>query len=132
MHPRAFEKHKISYEALLLKPNTLGISELLTNFTADVSRCETLVAHNIKRDLKTLSRELLRNRMKEINVNTYCTMEQTKKFCNCKDKRNRTKYPTLDEFHQKLFDVPLDNTKKHNSFYDVEMCAKSYFKYIIS
>ena len=50
-------------------------------------------------------------------------MEQTKIFCNCKDKRNRLKYHTLDELHQKRFDVPLDNTKKHNSCYDVEMCA---------
>ena len=96
---------------------------------ADVSRCETLVAHKIKSDLKTLNNELLRNDMDEINVNTYCTMEQTKQFCNSKDKRNRLRYPRLDELHQKLFTSPLDNTMAHNSCYDVEMCAKCYFKY---
>ena len=129
IHPRAIEIHKISYEALLQKPNTLDISELLTNFTADVSRCGTLVAHSMTSDLKTLNKELLRNDMNEINVNTYCTMEQTKKFCNSKDKINRIKFPTLTELHQKLFDIPLDDTKAHHSCYDVEMCAKCYFQF---
>ena len=129
IHPRAIEKHKIDYEALLQKTNTLEITELLTKFVADVSRCETLVAHNMKGDLKTLNNELLRHDMEEINVNTYCTMEQTKQFCNSKDKRNRLKYLRLDELHQKLFNSPLDNTMAHNSCYDVEMCAKCYFKY---
>ena len=79
--------------------------------------------------MRTLNKELLRNDMKEINVNTYCTMEQTKKFCNSKDKINRIKFPTLNELHQTLFDCPIDETKAHNSCYDVEMCAKCYFKF---
>ena len=128
IHPRAIEKHKITYEALLQKPNTLEISELLTKFTADALRCQTLVAHNMKSDLNTLNKELLRNSMNEINVNTYCTMEQTKRFCNSKDKRNRVKNPRLDELHQKLFNSPIDSTMAHNSCYDVEICAKCYFQ----
>ena len=79
--PRAIDKHKITYEVLLQKTSTLEITELLTKFMADVSRCETLVAHNMKSDLKTLNNVLLRHDMEEINVNTYCTMEQTKQFC---------------------------------------------------
>ena len=56
IHPRATYVHKITYEALLQKPNSLSITELLTRFMADVSRCKTLVAHNIKSDVKTLNK----------------------------------------------------------------------------
>jgi DNA polymerase-3 subunit epsilon len=129
IHPRAVEIHKISYSLLITKPNSLEISELLNTFMADVLKCETLISHNIKCDLKTLNRELLRNDMTEINVNTYCTMAETKQFCNSKDKINRIKFPTLNELHQKLFDCPIDKTKAHNSCYDVEMCANCYFKF---
>ena len=114
---------------MINKPNNLEIVELLKTFMADVLRCKTLIAHNIKCDVRTLNKELLRNDMNEINVNTYCIMEQTKKFCNSKDKINRIKFPTLNELHQNLFDIPLDDTKAHNSWYDVEMCAKCYFKF---
>ena len=80
IHPRAIEIHKITYELLLMNPNSLEILELLKTFMADVLRCETLIAQNIKGDLRTLNKELLRNDMSELNVNTYCTMEQTKQI----------------------------------------------------
>ena len=128
IHPRATEKHKITYEILIQKPNTLPIQELLTKFMADVSRCEKLVAHNMKSDSKTINNELLRYGMDHINASTYCTMEETKKFCSCKDIRGRLKFPRLEELHQHLFNSPLDDTMTHNSCYDVEMCAKCYFK----
>ena len=130
IHPRAIEKHKITCEVLLQKTNTLELTELLKQFTTDVSRCETLVAHNVKCDLKTLNNELFRNNMSELNASTYCTMAQSKTFCNSKDKRGSMKFPTLNELHQKLFNVPMDSTQAHNSCYDVEICAKCYFKYI--
>ena len=129
IHPRAIEKHHITYDVLLQKPNTLDITDLLTKFMEDASRCGTLVAHNMKGDLATLNSELHRHGMDEISANTYCAMVHTKIFCNAKDIRNRLKNPRLDELHLKLFDSPLDNTMAHNSCYDVEMCAKCYFKY---
>ena len=129
INERAIQIHKISYEILITKPNSLEILELLKTFIADVLICKTLIAHNIKSDLKTLNKELLRNDMNDINVDTYCTMLQTKKFCNSKDKINRIKFPTLNELHQKLFECSIDETKAHNSCYDVEMCAKCYFEF---
>ena len=129
IHPRAIEKHNITHEVLLQKQNKLRIAELLNTFMADVHKCETLVSHNIKSDLNTLNNELRRHNMNDVNVNTYCTMVQTKMFCNCKDKRKRLKNPSLNDLHKTLFNEPLDPTKSHNSCYDVEMCAKCYFKY---
>ena len=63
----------------------------------------------------------------KIDMNTFCTMAQTKEYCNCKDILNRLKQPRLDELYHKLFDEQVDNTLTHNSCYDVEVCAKCYY-----
>ena len=128
IHPRASEITGITFETLLQKENVLPIQALLKEFANDVSNCEVLVAHNINNDIKTLNKEFVRHNMDELKANLYCTMAQTKKFCNCIDKRNRLKNPRLDELHQKLFNSPIESTRAHNSCYDVEICAKCYFK----
>ena len=65
--------------------------------------------------------------MDDISITTYCTLYKSKQFCNCKDTRNRLTFTKLNELHEKLFNAPIDNTRAHNSCYDVEMCAKCYF-----
>ena len=97
----------------------------------DVSQCETLVAHNFSIDIKTLNKELTRHNMDTVfNVNSYCTMAQTINYCGLKDVRGRVKNPRLSELYEKLFNEPIDTSKAHNSSYDVELCAKCYFKYL--
>ena len=54
IHPRAVEIHKIPYELPINKSNNLEILELLKTFMADVLRCNTLIAHNCRCDLKIL------------------------------------------------------------------------------
>ena len=58
--PRASDKHHITCEALLHKSNNLELEILLNGFTIDLTKCETLVAHNVKSGLGTLNNELLR------------------------------------------------------------------------
>ena len=68
--------------------------------------------------------------MENINVKTYCTMTETQKYCNLKNKANRLKPPRLEELYKLLFNEDVDETQTHNSLYDVEICAKCYFKYL--
>ena len=97
----------------------------------DLTKCRTLVAHNMKRDLSTLNNELLRcDMINKTDMNTSCTMAQTKTYCNCKDVLNRFDQPRLDELYHKLFDEQVDNTLTRNIIYDVEVCAKCYIKHI--
>ena len=113
---------------MLDKPNKINIGKLLNEFMSDLKRCATLVSHNVKSDLSTLNNELQRYNINKFDTHTFCTMAHTKTYCNCKDVINRLKAPTLKELHHKLFDEYLDDTLAHNSYYDVEMCAKCYFK----
>jgi hypothetical protein len=76
--------------------------------------------------MKTCNHELMRNGFGSVNVNTYCTMAQTKTMCNLKDKRNQLKAPKLEELHKRLFDDDIDKPQAHNSCYDVEVCARCY------
>ena len=80
IHPRASEKTGITLEVLLQKENALPIQALLQEFASDVSNCETVVAHSMKSDIKTLNNEFARHNMDELKVQTYCTMAQTKSF----------------------------------------------------
>ena len=120
----------LTYDSLLAKPNSLPIKDLLNRFTTDVRHCKKLVAHNMASDISTINKELTRNGFQQLSPPTYCTMANSKKYCNLKDKLNRIKNPRLDELHAILFDVHVDTSKTHNSCYDVELCAKCYFKLI--
>ena len=87
IRPGASDKQHVTFEALLHKSNTLKLEMLLNGFMIGLTKCETLVAHNAKSDLSTLSNELLRCDMHKIDMNTFCTMAQTKTYC--KDVFNR-------------------------------------------
>jgi DNA polymerase III alpha subunit (gram-positive type) len=131
INPRASAIHGITFESLLMKENSLCITQLLSKFMVDVSQCYTLVAHNMKTDIKTLNKELTRHNMDiALNLNSYCTMAQTINYCCLKDVRGRVKNPRLAELYEKLFNEPMDTSKAHNGSYDVEICAKCYFKYL--
>ena len=130
INPHASMVHGITYDTLLNKTNNLPINELLSEFVNDVLQCDVLVAHNMNVDIKTVNRELSRYNIDKLNVNSYCTMVKTKTYCDAKDVRGRLKNPRIDELHCKLFGEPNDATQAHNSCYDVEICAKCYFKYL--
>ena len=82
--PRASLKHHITFEALLHKPDTLILEILINECMTDLTKCDTLVAHNVKGDLSTLNNELRRCAMNKLDMNTCCTMAQTNTYCNCK------------------------------------------------
>ena len=72
--PRASDKHHIACEALLHKPNELKFGILLSGFMTYLTKCETLVAHNMKNELSTFNNELLRRDMNKIDMSTFCTI----------------------------------------------------------
>ena len=77
----------------------------------DLAKCKTLVAHNVKSDLSALNNELLRcDMVNKIDMNTFCTMAQTRQYCNCQYVLNRLTHPRLDELYHKLFDKQVGNT----------------------
>ena len=129
INPYVSKKIRLTYDELLVKENKLPIQELLTKFMDDASKCKIVVSHNIGADTKTMNKELERNGFETMNVQTYCTMKETKSHCNLKDSKNRAKNPSLEELHNKLFGDDMDLNLAHNSSYDVEICAKCYFKY---
>ena len=104
--------------------------DLLSIFVEDTKHCKTLVAHNMASDIKTINRELVRNNLEILSLSTYCTMVNSKQYCNLKDIRNSLKNPKLSELHDILFDIRVDSSRTHNSMYDTEVCSKCYFTFI--
>ena len=130
INPHASKVHGITYESLLEKTNSLRIMDLLNRFIEDTKHCKTLVAHNMASDIKTINKELMRNDFDILSLSTYCTMVESKQYCELKDVKNRLKNPKLCELHKILFDYGLDSSKTHNGSYDAKMCAKCYFAFI--
>ena len=130
INPHVSKITGITYESLLEQTNSLRIMDLLNRFIEDTKHCKLLVAHNMASDIKTINRELMRNNFDNLSLSTYCTMAESKQYCELKDAKNRLKNPKLSELHVILFDYGLDSSKTHNGSYDAEMCAKCYFAFI--
>ena len=69
--PRASDTHHITFEALLHKSNKLKLEILLNEFMTDLTKCETLVAHNVKSDLSAFNNELLGCDMNKIDMSAF-------------------------------------------------------------
>jgi hypothetical protein len=125
--PYSTEKTGITIETLYEK-GELNIKQILKIFCYDVEKCDLLISHNIKSDLSTINKELVRCELAPITKPLYCSMNESKKYCNKKNKINGLKPPTLQELYYVLFKENCDSSKLHNSLFDVEICAKCYFE----
>lgn len=128
--PNAFEIpieatniHGISTE--MAEREGVTLNYVMDRVNVDITRCCTLVAHNIYFDINVLRSELFR--MKRYNMinktyakNIFCTMMQSRRqgvVC---------KISTLAKTYAALFEDEGELQKTHNAFYDVLYCSKIY------
>lgn len=140
--------HGITNE--ISKKNGLFIRTILDYFFDDLKNVDMLVGHNVSFDINMLKVELLRiiysnktrnsdRLIKNYKYNLHyilnyknicCTLQESIDFCNIKAiskfGKEYTKFPTLLELHQKLFDSTPNNL--HNSFNDILVTLRCYIK----
>lgn len=128
--------HHITTE--MSKNSTVEILDCLKEFIANCKEVDLIVGHNLLFDNQMVIGELKRHQGDEYitlftSMKFYCTMQETTKFCNIsattKMMSRYIKYPKLIELHDKLFGENTLSLPLHNSFNDVMVCFKCYFKY---
>jgi DNA polymerase III epsilon subunit-like protein len=128
--------HHIS--TLMSRQSIVEILDCLKEFIEHCKTVDLVVGHNISFDNQMVIGELKRQNQDVLienfsNLNFYCTMKETIKFCNISAttkmlSRTYIKYPKLIELHDKLFGENI-TLQLHNSFNDVLVCFKCYFKF---
>jgi DNA polymerase III epsilon subunit-like protein len=115
----------------ILNTNGVDIINVINILNNTINNCDLIIGHNISFDKQVLIVENIRNKIissfsKKPSV---CTMKMYKQICNIniiKDSKSYLKYPTLQELHQYTFNENITNL--HNSYVDVLICARCYFK----
>lgn len=135
------------------KSNGVPIQEILNDLHIifDTYTIDTLIAHNISFDIKALSMQMNRYDKKRMrknpdqpalsekmyNIKTYCTMKENVEVTKLVSKSQvgekrkfpqKFKYPKLVELYDHLF--PGEIFLQHNAKYDMEACARCYFKIV--
>lgn len=129
---------------------TLGVDlyEVIESFSQKLNNVSLVIAHNMKFDGNVTKAEIMRlihnpftpthqimiasHFLEKFNNFTekFCTMEEFTQFCNIqrpfKNGKSYTKYPSLLELHQKLYEK--DPIGLHNSFYDCLVTLRCYIK----
>lgn len=123
------------------------ITNALYDFYHAYMSVDRIVAHNISFDKNMIELEIFRNRghLRTIpeshflfndtfnrihNTDVYCSMLQTKRFCNIMMNGRYGPYqkaPKLSELHDKLFGFTPDNL--HDALVDTITCLKCYLKH---
>ena len=144
---------QISDETAAIHGITNEISQLgfpveiaINEFMGEFANADIIVAHNIEFDRKLILAELYRMKNNQLfngakvdeYINTVktsakylCTMQESIELCNIKaytkvDKKMYTKWPTLSELYQHLFNYEPKNL--HNSLNDVVVCLRCFYK----
>lgn len=124
----------------------IPIVNVLYEFYHAYMRCDRVIAHNLNFDKNMIELEILRNYnslrtipdsaflFNEIfnslnNIDTYCTMNKTRDYCNIIIEGQRGSYkkaPRLEELHLKLFNYIPKNL--HDAMVDTITCLKCYLK----
>ena len=123
--------HGISEE--IAREKGVLLKKVLSRLNDDISKIDTIVAHNLDFDLPVIQTEFKRCKIEnELNEkHTFCTMKSDiiiayvgipSIYC------DGFKWPSLSELHTKLFGV--DFMGGHDASADVEACAKCYFELI--
>jgi DNA polymerase III epsilon subunit-like protein len=139
-----------------LNKNGIDIFDALESFYDAFSRCDVAIAHNLEFDGRMIDIETVRNfekfkktddscqwifsdhlykkttdiqKYKMTDIELKCTMKSNVDLCNIQKTNSRgmyTKYPTLCELYQVLFNETPANL--HNSMMDVLVCLRCYLK----
>ena len=98
----------------------------LAMMTYFISKCHTMVAHNLAFDLQILERELtLLNFIYKQPQKLHCTMMMAKDQLKLKADYNDYKFPKLEECFKHFFHRGVHNY--HDALLDVQLCRELYF-----
>jgi len=130
--------HHITTE--MSRDSSVEIIDCLKEFVEKCKHVDLIVGHNLLFDNQMVIGEFKRHQGTDeyialfTKMNFYCTMQETTAFCNISAvtkilSKPYIKYPKLIELHDKLFGENTLSLPLHNSFNDVMVCFKCYFKY---
>ncbi|MFM8349315.1 MAG: PHP domain-containing protein, partial [Bacteroidota bacterium] len=98
-------------------------------FSADLSKADLIIGHNIEFDISIIGAELLRTAMDTaplLERKKFDTSTETIAFCALPGgPGGKFKMPKLNELHQKLFGKPVQDA--HDAAYDVDATARCFF-----
>jgi len=98
----------------------------LAIMTYFISKCHTMVAHNLAFDLQILERELeILNFIYKQPEKLHCTMMMAKDQLKLKADYNDYKFPKLEECFKHFFHRGVHNY--HDALLDVQLCRELYF-----
>ncbi|WP_185857721.1 DNA polymerase III subunit alpha [Blattabacterium cuenoti] len=122
----AFKIHGITNE----KAEKYGVdlNFVLHEFQNALEKCQCLIGHNLKFDIKVIECEFFRKK-KEISFKKkkiLDTKEISTSYCKLSGIGKRFKWPTLSELYQKLFEEKIPNL--HNAENDVKATARSFLE----
>lgn len=111
-----------------------NMETVLEHFLLDVSKCKTIIAHNINFDKKVLDVECFRHQsrlLSSFRKEEYCTMKNSINICkilkpNHENFKCKFKFPKLIELHEKLFGTKPNNL--HNALIDILACFRCFYK----
>jgi DNA polymerase III epsilon subunit-like protein len=128
--------HKITKEI----NQRIGVNRrvALQTFNNELEKADIIVGHNISFDKRMIMVECNRNKVQQkFNYRgnkkiEYCTMKNSVDICKIEKVsqygKKYFKYPTLSELYYDLFKEVQKNV--HNSFIDVLMCLRCYYKIV--
>ena len=118
--------HGISTE--IAKEKGITLRSVLKEFVSDLKSAGTIVGHNVDFDRNVIGAEFLRAKIDPdllLNKPTICTMKASTDYCKLPGKYGY-KWPTLQELHNKLFDVNFEDA--HNSLNDIKATKDCFFE----
>ncbi|PIB35686.1 DNA polymerase III subunit alpha [Reichenbachiella sp. 5M10] len=104
------------------------LNEVLSKFSADLQRTQSVVGHNVEFDNNIVGAEYLRKERNNdlADIKAIDTKDESTDYVAIPGGRGgRFKWPTLTELHTKLFGVGFDDA--HDAAYDVDATAKCFF-----
>ncbi|MFM7194301.1 MAG: DNA polymerase III subunit alpha, partial [Bacteroidota bacterium] len=105
------------------------LKAVLETFSADLSKADLIIGHNIEFDISIIGAELLRTAMDTaplLERKKFDTSTETIAFCALPGgPGGKFKMPKLNELHQKLFGKPVQDA--HDAAYDVDATARCFF-----
>lgn len=104
------------------------LDKIMDEFIDDLSTCEYVVGHNIESDCRVINKNFCPD-FADLNLfenkKMYCTMKESKKFCDLKNIKGHIKPPKLEELYYKLFGENPHNC--HDALSDVKYTAECFF-----
>ncbi|NLF73357.1 MAG: 3'-5' exonuclease [Candidatus Anammoximicrobium sp.] len=105
----------------------VDLAPVLVQFSDDLRKVGSLVAHNLDFDRRILQAEFIRAGLADAfeGRKGRCTMKESADFCQLPGKRG-WKWPTLTELHCRLFGQPPETV--HGALADAEACMQCFFE----